>query len=243
MNLLTPHQKKIYQEQDVILSALKRIRPFPYILSGGTALSRFYSHHRFSEDLDFFCEEMTFSFEKIEGIVQKLRKTGMICEVIGKSDQPGRLMAVSYVICPPSYRHPIKIDFLEDPFSGMWKPESRSTESGLSFRIDAIDQIYYRKFFSLLEQWHRTHGINRIKDLIDIYALHQYHRSIEQTVGLFRKNHVPLDEEKMIMILGSISKKEISEHLAVLTTSFEANVIWKTLKQSSENMLKKGLSR
>ncbi len=243
MESLSPHQKRIYQEQDKILVAIRQVKPFPFVLSGGTALSRFYFHHRFSEDLDFFCEATTFGFERVEGIVQKLRKTGMICESTGRSDEPGRLMAASYVMSPSSHQHPVKVDFLEDPFTGMWNPVTRSTETKISCRLDHLDQIYYRKFFSLLEQWHHTRGIHRIKDLVDLYALHHYHRSLEKTLELFRKHHVRLDEEKIIMILGTVTKGEIAEGLSNLACHFKADKVWKALQQSSKKALKKGLSR
>ena len=221
-------QKRIYREQDAVLAALKKFPHFPYILSGGTALSRFYFHHRFSEDLDFFCEEFTFSFAKIEGVVNFLRREGFICELSGRTDEPGRIRAASYTV---KGNLPIKVDFLEDPFSGMWKPVDRKTESGLSFRVDSPDQVYYRKFFSLLEQWHRTGRIQRGKDLMDLYVLHSCHRRIEETLALFRKNHVPHDEEKIVMILSSIRRGEVPEKVR---TAFAKSV---------ERILKKGLGR
>lgn len=234
------HQKKLYQEQDLVLSFFRRVKPFPYVLSGETALSRFYFHHRFSEDLDFFCEEINFSFEKIEAVVNRLRKTGWVCELVGRTDEPGRLKAASYTI---RKKHPVKLDFLEDPLSGMWGPVVRKTESGVSFRVDDLDQIYYRKFFSLLEQWHRTHEIGRIKDLVDIYCLHQNHRSIDRTILMFRRHHVPIDEEKIIMILAGLKKKEIEEGLRYLEVSLNTGALHDTLKRCSELLLKEGLSR
>ena len=222
------HEGKVYREQDEILVVLKRKKDFPYVLSGGTALSRFYFHHRFSEDLDFFCERATYSFEKIEEIVNYLRKAGFRCELVARSDLPRRLKAATYTV---SSHDPIKVDFLEDPFSGMWDPVQRKTESGLSFRVDALDQIYYRKLFSLLEQWHRTREITRTKDLVDVYSLHRYHRSLEATIPLFRKNHVPVDEEKLIMILAGLKKKGLEGD------------VWKALKTSGEKLLREGISK
>ena len=126
---LSPHQKKIYQAQDIILQILHKHKSFPYVLSGGTALSRFHFHHRFSEDLDFFCEDPDFSFEIVEGIINFLRKAGLICELVGRTDKKGHLKIASYLIGS------VKIDFLEDPFTGMWKPIKKKAESGIFFRL------------------------------------------------------------------------------------------------------------
>lgn len=237
---LSPHQEKVYHSQDRILSVLSKIKDFPFVLSGGTALSRFYFHHRFSEDLDFFSGETIYSFEKIEGIVNFLRRSGLICELVGRTETPGRLKAASYTI---SGELPIKVDFLEDPFSGMWKPVKRRTETRVSFRIDALDQIYYRKFFSLLEQWHRTKEIGRMKDLVDLYWLHQSHRSIEKTIALLRKNHVPIVEEKIILILGGLKKSDLKEGIKGMAVAVSGEEIWKSFQQCAESMLKKGMKR
>lgn len=46
--------RKLYQLQDKFLKWWQT-QEYPFYLTGGTALGRFYLNHRFSEDLDFFC--------------------------------------------------------------------------------------------------------------------------------------------------------------------------------------------
>lgn len=46
--------RKLYQLQDKFLNWWQT-QEFPFYLTGGTALGRFYLNHRYSEDLDFFC--------------------------------------------------------------------------------------------------------------------------------------------------------------------------------------------
>ena len=53
MNSSIKDYKKLYLLQDKFLSWWKTLG-FPFYLTGGTALGRFYLDHRFSEDLDFF---------------------------------------------------------------------------------------------------------------------------------------------------------------------------------------------
>lgn len=238
--ILSARQKKVYQAQDVILAALKKVRPFSFVLSGGTALSRFYFHHRFSEDLDFFFEGFSFSFEEIEKIARSLSRSGLICELIGRSAQPGRLKYAGYSV---GLDLPIKIDFLEDPFAGMWAPEILKTESGVPFRVDSLDQIYYRKFFSVLEQWHKARMIARMKDLVDLYCLHRYHRSIEKTVELFRRHHVPIQEEKLIMIFAHFKKMDLVEGFKKAGLLFQGEDVFRTFRECCDNMVKRGLSR
>lgn len=52
-NYCAYYREKLYPFQDGILKIVKELG-LPFYLTGGTALSRFYYDHRFSEDLDFF---------------------------------------------------------------------------------------------------------------------------------------------------------------------------------------------
>lgn len=47
----------------------------PFYLTGGTALGRFYLHHRNSEDLDFFTNENKAFKEIVLGLLEKIKKS------------------------------------------------------------------------------------------------------------------------------------------------------------------------
>lgn len=53
MNLSKNDYRKLYQIQDSFFKWLSGFN-FPFYLTGGTALGRFYLQHRYSDDLDFF---------------------------------------------------------------------------------------------------------------------------------------------------------------------------------------------
>lgn len=53
MNLSETDYSRLYLLQDKFLSWFHTLN-YPFYLTGGTALGRFYLNHRFSEDLDFF---------------------------------------------------------------------------------------------------------------------------------------------------------------------------------------------
>ncbi len=55
MNLSAPDYKSLYKLQDKVLQVLAG-HLGRFYLTGGTALGRFYLHHRFSDDLDFFLD-------------------------------------------------------------------------------------------------------------------------------------------------------------------------------------------
>lgn len=50
------YKKKLYPIQDGVFKIVKDLN-LPFYLTGGTALSRFYFNHRYSDDLDFFVNE------------------------------------------------------------------------------------------------------------------------------------------------------------------------------------------
>lgn len=60
------YREKLYPFQDGILKIVKELN-LPFYLTGGTALSRFYFNHRFSDDLDLFIN----SDEKYTSYVEK----------------------------------------------------------------------------------------------------------------------------------------------------------------------------
>lgn len=71
MNLLNKDYRNLYKLQDKFLSWWKE-QQFPFYLTGGTALSRFYLHHRYSDDLDFFINSNPNYLKLISSIKNKL---------------------------------------------------------------------------------------------------------------------------------------------------------------------------
>ena len=57
------YEKILYPMQDEIFSMMESDK---FYLTGGTCLSRFYYHHRYSDDLDFFFEGHEFSKRDFE---------------------------------------------------------------------------------------------------------------------------------------------------------------------------------
>jgi hypothetical protein len=68
VTLLTDEQRKFLTLFNEEKSLYKK-----FYLTGGTALSEFYLHHRLSEDLDFFSEE-EFSILPISSFIKKSEK-------------------------------------------------------------------------------------------------------------------------------------------------------------------------
>jgi predicted nucleotidyltransferase component of viral defense system len=64
--------KKLYELQNKVLDFINKLN-FPFYLTGGTALGRFYLNHRFSQDLDFFVNDNTNFPKYIDNIYKKFQ--------------------------------------------------------------------------------------------------------------------------------------------------------------------------
>jgi hypothetical protein len=78
---------RLYPLQDKFLTFLNEHNKGRYYLTGGTALSRFYYQHRFSEDLDFFTTTELKDFrQSVTSILNEAKKQGFSFEVETVSD-------------------------------------------------------------------------------------------------------------------------------------------------------------
>lgn len=65
------YYRDLYVIQDEIFMALEE---FDFYLTGGTALSRFYFNHRYSDDLDFFIHLRKTFLDDVKEIIARLKK-------------------------------------------------------------------------------------------------------------------------------------------------------------------------
>lgn len=96
--------KSFYKLQDAVFLLLKDDL-CSFYLTGGTALSRYYLNHRFSEDLDFFCPENGVFEESVNRIARLLTDASMINEQMIRISKTYARFFVG-----PSYE--LKIDFV-----------------------------------------------------------------------------------------------------------------------------------
>jgi Nucleotidyl transferase AbiEii toxin, Type IV TA system len=107
---------KLYPLQDAVL-ALIAACDTSFYLTGGTALSRWYLHHRFSDDLDFFVNGADDFSDQVERALAAIKKSGIIMNIDKKADDFVRI----HCSAPETE---LKIDFVNDvPYhSGITEP-------------------------------------------------------------------------------------------------------------------------
>jgi len=107
--LATSYQNNIYPIQNELL-ALVQGANVDFYLTGGTALSRFYLNHRYSDDLDFFVNQNSEFKIQCNKTVDIIKKTGFSCDIGTISEAFLRLFVTKNEI-------QIKVDFVNDvPF-------------------------------------------------------------------------------------------------------------------------------
>ena len=69
------YEESLYPLQDGVMSAISKCGVHFY-LTGGTALSRAYYKHRYSDDLDFFINDDNEYTDQIKEVFSKLKENG-----------------------------------------------------------------------------------------------------------------------------------------------------------------------
>ena len=142
---------KLYPLQDSVLRSME-ILSTDFYLTGGTAISRAYFHHRYSDDLDFFVNaSQTFS-NQIDAIVNHLKSQFFDIKSGAKSESFHRLFITKDEVV-------LKIDFVNDvPFR---KGEPQPTS--IFERTDNVINILSNKISALSR--------DEPKDLSDILLI------------------------------------------------------------------------
>lgn len=76
----TFYQDKLYPYQDKVLKAIETL-DLDFYLTGGTALSRCYLNHRYSEDLDFFVNSHPEFKSQSKALIDLLKKSKWHCDI------------------------------------------------------------------------------------------------------------------------------------------------------------------
>ena len=147
-SILTRDQKNVRKE----IASEKYFAEF--YLSGGTALSEYYLHHRLSDDLDFF------SFDVINTVQLHAFMQGLKEKLPVKSIREQHLYDrnIFFLTFP---KGELKIEFTKYPFRALGK---RKREDGIL--IDSLRDIAANKLMALLDRFDP-------KDFVDLYILLQ----------------------------------------------------------------------
>jgi len=149
---MQPDWCALYPLQDAVLAVLKAV-PQEFYLSGGTALSRGYCGHRFSEDLDFFVNDRTeFELWRDRCFHALGQASAWKVEIILRESRFGRAVVHGVV--------PLKIEFINDVPCRIGSP----VDHPLLGRLDTRENILANKITALVDR-------SAPKDAADIFWL------------------------------------------------------------------------
>ena len=146
-----------------------------FFLTGGTALSIFYLHHRLSEDLDFFTLD-SLDLSEIDLWIRRM----WMGDGVKIKESPNFL---SYLISE------IRVDFVIDPLSNRENREKVLLENGHYLLVDTINNIVSNKFCTIVSRMEP-------KDFIDLYFIQQLfpERDIEKVYNDARTKDAIFDD-------------------------------------------------
>lgn len=147
--ILTPKQLEFLE----LVAGEKQITKRFY-LTGGTALSEFYLHHRLSEDIDLFCEEEEVDQRAIEAFLKKKSSLLEVAEI--KRSQ--FLGLYSYMLIYNDGEK-LKVDFNYYPF-----PRIGRKKKFRDLEIDSLYDIAVNKLHTIFMK-------PRSRDYIDLYFI------------------------------------------------------------------------
>ena len=193
MDVLTEAQKRF-------LKALGQTRlGKEFYLTGGTALSAFYLHHRYSEDLDFFTDDPT-----------AVPRAAPILTDLGNSLKGTvgfRRNLESFLEC--FFRFPggelIEMDFaLDSPY----KLEERQVQAEYQITLDSFNDIAANKLAALF-------GRAETKDFVDVYTICLTKMPFAELLEKARRKHLGIDDYWLAQAMAQAERIESLPHMLI----------------------------
>lgn len=138
----------LYPLQDKVLQVIQQVNTVFY-LTGGTALSRFYFHHRYSDDLDFFVNQDSNFPQYLDQIIPELSKNFKV---------ETKLKSITYYSIVVN--DILKVDFINDTAFRYGKSQSFPVFN----YVDNVENILSNKLSALI-------GRDEPKDVVDIWTI------------------------------------------------------------------------
>jgi hypothetical protein len=142
------YQLTLYPLQNKVLSVISDL-PVHFYLTGGTALSRVYLHHRYSDDLDFFVNDAKDFKIQMNYVLEGLKNAAFHFTVITIDENFARLLITEGEAI-------LKLDFIND----VTFRSGSLISTDLFLRTDNIENILSNKITAL--------GRQAAKDVVDI---------------------------------------------------------------------------
>lgn len=213
MDYSTYYETKLYPLQNEVLKNLKSLE-LPFYLTGGTALSRGYYNHRYSDDLDLFVNNDSDFLSHSEIALDSLKKSGFSVNTETMNDSFVRIVINSGI--GGLTEKGLKIDFVNDIDVHFGELQ----ETPVYYQTDSIRNILSNKYTALYRL--------STKDIVDICEIAKHYEFSWKDI---------IDEADQKE--AGIDLKEVSEIFRSYDVESFAKVRW--MKQPDLMLLKKNI--
>lgn len=180
----------LYPLQDVVLKLIDK-HDKNFLLTGGTALNRFYDGWRYSDDLDFFSlSEMNNFRGSVKEIFAVFTKAKLKYRLETMSDSFCRVVAFEGKI-------ELKIDFVNDPVFRYGKINKFKQFS----RVDNEINILSNKLTAVSRY--------EVKDVVDICLISQHGGFVWRDVLMIASKKSPVDPLDIAQIMRKMPEREL----------------------------------
>lgn len=210
MSILAANWTSLYKLQDNILHLIKD-ELSQFYLTGGTALSRYYLNHRYSEDLDFFCHDKQRFETGVNRISRLLAESKMLNPQMTQISE-------TYARFFVGRSSELKIDFV---YENIKQTGNNNIVDGIN--IDNPKNILANKICCVI-------GRDEPKDVFDIVSIAQAYSFNWRDTFLAAKRKQVLDETDVAMRLESFPV-EWFENLSWVKSKVDTNIVSGMLKQ------------
>ena len=211
------YEKNLYPLQDGVLNILNQIDT-NFFLTGGTALSRAYYNHRYSDDLDLFLNNSTNYNDELNFVLAKLNESGFFWD-INKEYQRSTYFT-TLKIGKDNYNTLLKLDFVNDsvPLFGSLQ------KTNIYNRTDSIRNILSNKLSAIFRY--------AAKDIADIREI-ALHETIDWKSAIMeaRQKEAGLELIYISEILKGIPKAEFD------TITWTKKTNWEDFKKDIDNIV------
>jgi len=208
---------ELYPLQDKFLGFFNQSNENQFYLTGGTALSRFYCEHRYSDDLDFFSKKEFNDFRTIVNTILSASKTqGFTVETETISDHFFRIFLKEKDIS-------LKIDFVNE-MTFHW---GEFNNFPLFSNIDNEQNILANKLTCISR--------HEVKDIADIWILAKQLKFLWKDMIEIADKKSPVDPLEISKIIKTLPKEELK--LVKWASELNLDAIYDDLQTIAEDIL------
>ncbi len=186
------YQNILYPLQNKVLKVFAEVDTSFY-LTGGTALSRAYLNHRYSEDLDFFVNDDSLFKKQVDLVINHLTASGYTAEIATTLKTFTRVFIVEENCS-------LKVDFVNDISTRF----GQINATDLCIRTDSVQNILSNKLTALSRL--------EAKDVIDlIYISRNYEFNWEQAINEAQQKDMWVNPVEIATLLEQFPLKKRKE--------------------------------